>query len=39
MAKRRKTRSIKLGVTGLRKTKVLGKTVWVKKTTRRKKSA
>lgn len=38
MAKRRKAKSIKLGVTGLRKTKVLGKTVWVKKSSRRKKS-
>jgi hypothetical protein len=38
MAKRRKAKTIKLGVTGLRKTKVLGRTVWVKKTSRRKKA-
>ncbi len=37
MAKRKKTRSIKLGVTGLRKTKILGRTIWVKKSSKRKK--
>lgn len=38
MAKRKRAKTIKLGVTGLRKTKVLGRTVWVKKSSRRKKS-
>lgn len=28
MAKRKRAKTIKLGVTGLRKTKVLGRTVW-----------